>query len=165
MSTVRGLKVLSDYKQKIMEALISDDELVKAIANNGENFLEQEVENPADLIYKQIFPYKWTAPQIPDRKEVYITMNFAIDRLDGGIFNRIGVVIYVFVHKDIMRIFDGEQYHLRSDYILQKIESLLHNSTDFGVGRLELVDNGDIFLSTDLPGFFLVFVTVDQAAR
>lgn len=161
----RGLKALSAYKKKIMEVIISDKELVKAIANNNEDFLTKEVDNPGELLYKQIFPYKWTAPEIPERKEVYITMKFAVDKLDGGIFNKVGIVMYVFVHKDIMRVFDGENYVLRSDFIMEKLEELFHKSSDFGVGRLELVDSGDIFLSTDLPGEYLVFVTTEQAAR
>lgn len=165
MEANKGLKRLRDYKQLVLETIISDEELVKAIANNNTNFLDTPVENPADLIYKQIFPYKWTAPEIPDRKEVYITMSFTVDRLDGGIFNNIAFSMYIFVHKDIMRVEVEGMPMLRSDYIMEKIEECFHKSKDFGVGRLELIDTGEVFLSTTIPGFYLTFVTVDQAAR
>ncbi len=165
MEASKGLKRLRDYKQLILETIISDEELVKAIANNGTHFLDTPVENPSELLYKQIFPYKWTAPEIPERKEVYITMSFAVDRMDGGIFNDIAFAVYIFVHKDIMRVWKGDGYMLRSDFIMERLEADFHKSTEFGVGRLELVDTGEVFLSPDIPGFYLTFVTVDQAAR
>lgn len=165
LDNLKGLKRLRAYKDQILEAIVSDDELVKAIRNNNTEFLGLEVENPGDLLYNQIFPYKWKAPEIPDRKEVYITMSFAVDRMSGGIFNAITFDIYVLVHKDIMRVDIGERRMLRSDYIMERLEALFHNSSDFGVGRLELVDTGEVFVATDMPGFYLTFATVDQALQ
>lgn len=165
MEAKKGLRKLRDYKNKIMEAIISDPELVMAIANNNPMFLEAPVKDPAALLYKQIFPYKWTAPETPERKEVYITMSFAVDRLEGGIFNNITFTIYVMVHKDIMRIDDGTDYMLRSDYIMEKLEDIFHESRDFGVGKLQLVDTVELFVNPLMPAFGVVFSTVDQAGR
>lgn len=165
MEENKGLKRLRTYKNQILEAIISDEELVKAIANNNIDFLNNEVTNPAALLYKQVFPYKWTAPEIPDRKEVYVTMSFNVGRMSGGIFNEITFSIYIFVHKDIMRVDVGDSYQLRSDFIMEKMEELFHNSTEYGVGRLELIDTGEIFISSELPGFFLTFATVDRAGE
>lgn len=159
----KGLKRLRTYKNQIMEAIVYEEDLVKAIANNQTNFLDYPVENPADLIYKQIFPYKWTAPEIPDRKETYLTMTFDVSRAEGGVFNNIVFSIYILVHKDIMRINTGEEFMLRSDYIMEKLEELFHQSSQFGIGRLELIDTGELFISRELPGFYLTFATVDQA--
>lgn len=159
----KGLKRLRTYKNQIMEAIVFDEELVKAIANNQIDFLNHSVTDPAELIYKQIFPYKWTAPEIPDNKEVYITMTFDVSGMDGGVFNNIVFSIYVLVHKDIMRVDIGEEFMLRSDFIMEKLEELFHNSSEFGVGRLKLIDTGEIFISTQLPGFYVTFATVDQA--
>lgn len=165
MESYKGLKRLRVYKNQILEAIVSDEELIKAIANNNIDFLNIEVPNPATLLYKQIFPYKWTAPEIPDNKEVYITMSFDVGRINGGIFNEIVFTIYVFIHKDIMRVDVGETYQLRSDFILEKLEELFQDSSEFGVGRLELINTGEIFISSELPGFFLTFGTVDMAAQ
>lgn len=164
-SNLKGLARLRQYKESILEAIISDEELVKAIHNNNEEFLQDPVEDPAKLLYKQIFPFKWAVPEIPDRKEVYITMTFQVDGMSGGIFNKINFNIFVFVHKDIMRVDNGERFMLRSDFIMEKLEALFHDSRDFGVGRLKLYNTGEVFISTDLPGFFVSFETVDQAAE
>jgi len=165
MEDNNGLKKLRAYKETLLEAIISDEQLTKAIANNTTNFLDDAVTEPGQLLYKQIFPYKWTLPEIPDRKEVYITMMFDIGRLEGGIFNDIIFNIYVFVHKDIMRIYNGTQYLLRSDFIMEKLEDLFHNSSEFGVGRLELLGIGEVFATPEMPGFFLTFATVDRAGN
>ena len=54
----KGLQVFHEYKNKILEALVSaDDDLVRAIANSTVNFMDTPVDNPADLIYTQIFSF------------------------------------------------------------------------------------------------------------
>lgn len=161
----RGLRKLRHYKNDIMEAIISDEELVQAIHNNNPVFTSEKVKDPASLLYKQIFPYKWTAPEVPTRKEVYITMSFDASRMQGGIFNDITFTLYVMVHKDIMRIDTGSDYMLRSDFIVEKLEDIFHESLGFGTGRLQLIDTFEIFVNPLLPAFGLTFKTVDQAGR
>lgn len=165
MESTKGLKKLREYKNSIMEAIIDDHKLVQAIHNNSEDFTRDLVRDPASLLYTQIFPYKWSAPEVPTRKEVYITMAFEVDRLEGGYFNDITFTIFTMVHKDIMRIDTGSDYMLRSDYILERLESIFHNSRDFGIGKLQLIDTFEIFVNPLLPAFALSFRTVDQAGR
>lgn len=162
----KGLQVFHEYKNKILEAFVSaDDDLVRAIANSTVNFMDTPVENPASLIYTQIFPFKWTGMDIVEEKQVYITMSFGLDRLDGGYFNEILFTVYVIVHKDLMRISHAGINKLRTDFICEKIEELFHKSSDFGVGKLELIGTGEIFVSKDLPGSYLTFKTVDQSRK
>lgn len=165
MEPVKGLKKLREYKESIMEAIVDDHELVQAIYNNSEDFTKDLVRDPASLIYTQVFPYKWTAPEVPTRKEVYITMAFEVDRLEGGFFNDITFTIFVMVHKDIMRVDTGKHYMLRSDFILERLEDLFHNSREFGIGKLQLADSFEIFINPLLPAFALTFKTVEQAGR
>lgn len=161
----RGLPRLKEYKKKILQAIISDDLLVRAIANSQENCLDIPFLEPATLLYAQIFPYKWTLSEIPTNKEVYITMSFAVDRLEGGYFNNIAFDIYILINKDLMRIKTDEGYELRSDYIMERLEKLFLGSREFGLGKLKLVDVGELFVTTQIPGFYLTFTTVDQAGR
>lgn len=159
----KGLQVFHEYKNKILEALVSaDDDLIKAIANSTVNFMDTPVDNPAGLIYSQIFPFKWTGMDILEKKQSYITMSFGVDRLDGGYFNEIVFTIYVIVHKDLMRIYHNDTYKLRTDFICEKLEEIFHKSSDFGIGKLEMIGVGEIFVSKDLPGSYLTFRTVDQ---
>lgn len=162
----KGLQVFHEYKNKILEALVSaDDDLVKAIANSTINFMDTPVEEPGELIYTQIFPFKWTGMDVIENKQVYITMTFGVDRIEGGYFNNIVFTIFVIVHKDLMRIFHNDTYKLRTDFICEKIEELFHRSSDFGLGKLELSGTGEIFVSKDLPGSFLTFKTVDLSRQ
>lgn len=162
----KGLQVFHEYKNKILEALVSaDDDLVRAIANSTVNFMDTPVDNPADLIYTQIFPFKWTGMDVLEEKEAYITMSFAVDRIEGGYFNEIVFTIYVIVHKDLMRISHNGANKLRTDFICEKIEELFSKSSDFGIGKLEMIGVGEVFVAKDLPGAFLTFRTVDQARK
>ena len=161
-----GLQVFHDYKNKIFEALVEGDTpLVRAIANSSEEFMDTPVENPAELLHTQIFPFKWAGMDILEKKQAYITMTFGVDRLDGGYFNSVFFTIYVIVHKDIMRIFHEDSYKIRTDFIAEEIEGLFHKSSDFGLGKLELFDTGEIFVSKEFPGTYLSFRTVDQSRQ
>lgn len=159
-----GLQVFNSYKDRVLEALMMEDnELVRAIANSKTDFMEDEVENPGSLSYTQIFPYKWVGMDILEKKETYITMSFAMDGLDGMQFNSITFTIYIICHKDIMRIFHKDRYKIRTDFIAEEIEKVLHNSRDFGLGRLALIDAGEVYVSKTYPAISLTFRTLEQS--
>ena len=55
-----NLAEVTTYKNKIMEALLSNDNIVKALGNDEPNFLDSPViSNPKDLLFTRIFPYKY----------------------------------------------------------------------------------------------------------
>lgn len=162
----KGLKVFTDYKNKILEAFVSGDTpLVRAIANNDVDFMSKPVENPADLIYKQIFPYKWMGADIAPDKHTYVTLSFSVDQIEGGVFNEIIFAVFIIVHKDLMRVKYNNDTRLRTDFICEQIEDLFSRSTDFGVGRLELINMGETFVTAEYPAIFLTFRTTDFANR
>lgn len=158
-----GLEIFNSYKNKVLETLLlEDNELVRAIANSNTEFMDNEVVDPTSLSFTQVFPFKWMGADVLEKKETYVTMSFGVEGLSGRQFNSITFTIYIIVHKDIMRIFHEDQYKLRTDFISERIEELLNNSPDYGLGRLALTDAGEVFVSKLYPAVFLTFRTIDQ---
>ena len=65
-----------DYKNKLMEDLITNSEIIKLLNNEcviGEN------QNPGSLIYSQIFPYEYV-PDVIDDASTFICFDMDIQK-------------------------------------------------------------------------------------
>jgi hypothetical protein len=139
-----NFKELPMYKNTIMMKLLSNENLVKALANNQSNFLDYNMpEDVTTLIYSQIYPYKKATTTITDTKS-YITMAFDNFRPIGG-SNSVKsgrIVFFIICHNELIRT----DYGLRTDYVLSEIDSIFNGLHGMGIGGLELIDAGDFSL-------------------
>lgn len=149
MEVMFGLSLkeqLKVYKESIMNELVKSENIVKAIVNTPENFLEIPVTiNPTSLIYQNIFPYK-KIPKIEDEVKIYITIKLGGFKPYQQNTYKIGyIVFYVFTHDDLMKTDEGT----RVDYIIGEIDEIFNgkkhifaNSLVFdGMDEIEFPNN------------------------
>lgn len=127
------LKEISKYKQNILMKLISSDKIVKAVANEPENFLEHPVDDPYALIYDQIYPYN-RIPNVEEERKTFITIKHGGYKLINNSFKSGYITFFVYTHTKLMKTDYGET---RSDYIISEIDELFNKSRDFGIGELK----------------------------
>lgn len=166
-----SLQQLKKYKNEILRHLVQDVPLSKAVKNNQEDFLLHDIvfeEGEDGLEYTHIFPYKFAGSQLTTEEKTYITMDMSINRQgdwDGGHeYYHYTIVFYIITHKDLMRVKVGNEYELRPDFIMSRIETILKNKI-FGMGRLKLSQSGTLFFTSNFPCYYVAYETTDFSGR
>ncbi len=159
------LKELTLFKEELMYRIVSNEQIMKTIAYPTEDCLDKTVDDPGFYLYKNIFPYRWTVDETQANQETYITMDFADFRLSEVHYKNLAMGIYVFCHKDIMLIRNGDRRMLRIDYILQELDTMLNRSRDFGIGRLQFAGLSSIQVNHEITGSVIAYNTFDFNAE
>jgi len=149
---------LTNYKNNIIYKLISNENLLKALVINPEDFLNHNLPsgfNPASLIHSQIFPYQY-AIDIQDTPLSYITMSFGNYKYINNSFKSGLLNIYIFSHTSLIKT----DYGLRYDYILDQIDSMF-NKKKVGSFNLELNTGGDFKVNDDYFGCVVSYKFID----
>lgn len=132
---------ISAYKRKIMKYLIADPELVQLVdpAHNAEY--------PDELLYRNCFPFN-RIPATEEEVSVYITVMVDIPRVydRNDVARNVTVTIRVYAHEALMQVpgQDGD----RTDLISVRIDEMLNESQDFGIGYMTLVSNTEHVLDS-----------------
>lgn len=132
---------LTKYKNNVLQELITNTNLVKALVNTEENFLNIDLPNgffPPSIIYSQIFPYQFIA-DIEDTPKTYITMSFGNYKYINNLFKSGILTFFIYTHKELMK----SDYGQRTDYILDQVDSMFNKDSNVGVFSLELNGGGD----------------------
>lgn len=149
---------LSEYKNNILYKLITNENLVKALVCNDEDFLNYDLSgfNPTTLIYNQIFPYQYTN-NTEDTLKTFITMSFGNYKYINNSFKSGIFSIFIFSHKNLMKTDNG----LRTDYILNEVDDMFNKKKDVGNFSLELYGGGDFKVNNDYFGSFITYKFTD----
>lgn len=121
-----------DYKNKLMEDLITNSEIIKLLNNEcviGEN------QNPGSLIYSQIFPYEYV-PDVIDDASTFICFDMDIQKTMNKTFLMPALYIWVFTHKKLLRLQNNSG--IRTDRICSEIAKTIDGSRYYGLGELNL---------------------------
>ena len=153
-----GFAKLTDYKYNILLRLITNTDLVKALVFNEENFLNHDLGefNPISLIYSQIFPYQYTI-NIADEMKTYITMSFGNYKYINNVLKNGLFSLYIFTHKQLMKTDSG----LRTDLILDYVDSMFNQKRGVGSFSLELYSGGDFRVNDDYFGSVISYKFTD----
>lgn len=160
MKGVKG-QSLTGLKYKIILKIISDEELLKALVINDEDFLDvvpteeqnQLLQSPINLIRTQIFPYKFI-PLPSEIEKTYITTSFVNFRKVSNIYKN-GVVYFYII---IPRRLEKTSYGLRYDFIADRLEELFENGN---IGEFELDERGDLDFGEKYLGHYVRFKIKD----
>ena len=130
---------ISEYKTKIMTHLLSDKELVSLLDEQG------QFEYPDEMIYKRIYPYG----RIPDTEletKTYITVMVNVPSLpkNNDVVRDVTVTLRVLSHESLMQV--PGQNGTRIDLLSARVDKLLNESYDFGIGPIFLVYNNEFVL-------------------
>lgn len=156
------LKELTSYKNTILQRLVSDQEVCKAVFYQHSNFLEQpDIDDYDDILYSNIYPYDFlptTAEELATKK-TYITMSVTDYRPASGSRFRAGnIFIKVFTHKDLYQTDYG---YLRVDYLISAIDELFSSERGIGIGKLGFMGMKEFQINGDYLGTYLHYRPVD----
>lgn len=153
---------LGHYKNIILSRFIQDDNLIKAVYYDSNDFeSESTLSNPASLINTQIFIYPYV-PALDSDAKTYISMSFGDFKLTSNSSFVAGLIaISVITHQKLVTL-DSSYGMLRYDYIINKIDTLLDESSSLGLGKLEFADLGDFRIpDSNWVGATIVYRPVD----
>jgi len=152
---------LGKYKYNILLKFIENENLIKALINDSEDFLNQSLPDDFDntkLIYNYIFPYQKNFDSITEKKN-FITISLGNYDYINNEFKSGRVYIYIFVHNTMLRT----SYEcLRFEYIQNQIDIMLNKKYGIGAFNLELVTGGEFILpNSEYYGANLVYKFTD----
>lgn len=115
-----------EYRQKIMETLLSSETLPELCKNRPVD--EEEV---PELIWKNYLPKLFVDGTITD-KEAYILFDFDIYSNRVNTYDNVTFYIQIFCSKDIVRLDNGMA--VRTDAIVAELNRLLDGKNVLGIG-------------------------------
>ena len=132
---------ISEYKTKIMLHLLSDKELVSLLDDQG------QFEYPDEMIYQRIFPYG-RVPETEMETKTYITVMVDVPSLqkNNDLVRDVTVTLRVLSHESLMRV--PGQNGTRIDLASARVDAMLNESYDFGIGPIFLVYNKEYVLDS-----------------
>lgn len=160
-----GADVLMKYKDIAMQKMLSDEKLVKALANSEKDPLAQPLSiSRSRLIGTHIFPFKYTPEQPQDKQHSYVTMDMQLSREMDAYNNLAFITFYVFGHKDIGLMKDEfGRIVSRTDYIVSRLYFLFKGSKEFGTSSLMFFEAKPMFVQQNIPGMTVTFLARDFA--
>lgn len=146
------LQELKTYRIKLLQMFLQDQELVELIAN------DKNITTPAlNLQYTQVFPYLWVDKTVSEKK-TFLCLSISAKAQAGSVKKDIAIHIWVFTHKDIVRMSNS----IRTDEIACRIDALLNGNEDMGVSDVEFISLTDLLsLPDNYTGFYLQYRVKD----
>lgn len=148
---------ITEFKMSVIRHLLADEQVVELLDPN------HEFEYPDDLIYERIFPFG----RIPDTEQevkTYITVMIDVPNIAKNDITRdVNITIRALTYESLMRVKGSNG--TRIDLLSERIDKLLNESYDFGIGYITMVHNKEFVL--DSKHFYreLKFKTLDLNSR
>lgn len=160
MATIKGQK-FSDIRNKTFAELLQNEELIKALVVDKENFLdisptaEQQdlIDNPKKLIRNYIYPYKKTFDTTVEKKTM-ISSSFTGFTKQGRNYRNGKVTFYVLTPTPL----EKTNYGMRHDYICDIMEEIYTKTT---IGEFSFESRGDFELDSQYIGHYITFKLIE----
>lgn len=150
------LKDIGLYKNKIILSLLKSKDFCNAM------FVDEEItdEKIDNLVYTQVFPYLYVDET---QKEVlpYVCCEIKIPHIPNESVKHMQVIFWIYSHKSCMKYSLKDYVGTRVDILSDIIERQLHDSKDFGIGKIELKSIGNVFPNYKYYGRELIFDVSD----
>lgn len=132
---------IGEFKLTLIRKLIGNDDVVRLLDPTG------ALEYPDDLIYTNIFPYD-RVPKTEQDVNTYITVqvNVASIPVKNDITRDLAIVVTIYSHEDLMYVKGSNSD--RIDLLSAKIDEILNESNDFGIGYVQLESNTEHVLDS-----------------
>lgn len=136
-----------DYKNKLMEDLLTNDEIVKLLDDIA------ELSDVYTLAYSQVFPYEYI-PETVEEAKTFICFDVDIQESINKTFLLPTLYIWVFSHKSKLRLPEGG---VRTDKLASEIAKEINGSRFYGLGELNLYSVKRFAPVTDYQGKVMTF--------
>lgn len=147
-----GLDELFDYKNQLMDDLLTNTDIVKLMSDDG----KIEVA-PETLMYTQVFPYEFV-PDVTEHGQTFICCEVDIKEVLNKTYLVPALYIWVFTHKSKVRLPGGG---VRTDKLSSIITSIINGSRMYGLGELNLQSAKRFSPITNYQGRILTFYAKD----
>jgi hypothetical protein len=149
------------YIDKILQALLSNDNLMKLLYYNTSDALMKPnltQEQKIAMIYNRIFPYSFISNTVTEEVS-YINMSFRNFRQipNSRVYQAGKIYFLINCHKNIWRT----DFGLRPLCIMNEILETFTNSKTAGLGELRFSSSDECAYDKDLCGFYVAFDIID----
>lgn len=136
-----------DYKNKLMEDLLTNPEVVKLLDNSV------ELKNAKQLAYTHVFPYEYI-PDTVEEAKTFICFDVDVQESINKTFLLPTLYIWVFSHKSKLRLLEGG---VQTDKLASEIAKAINGSRFYGLGELDLYSVKRFTPVTDYQGKVMTF--------
>jgi hypothetical protein len=148
-------KELSQNKTTIMQRLISNENIVKALVNTNADFINTPLPSDFDassLIRTQIYPRRFI-PETTTEQKTFITMKFSGFRMVNASIKTGRIIFYVFTHSNLLPTDYGD----RVDYIIGEIDTMFNDERGVGLGKMYLSNMEEFEINSFFLGSMLEY--------
>ena len=138
-----------DYKNKLMEDLLTNETIVKLLDNT------LDLKDARSLAYSQVFPYEYI-PDTIEQGETFVCFDVDIQESVNKTFLLPTIYIWIFSHKSKLRLPEGG---VRTDKLASEIAKAINGSRFYGLGELNLYSVRRFTPVTDYQGKVMTFHT------
>lgn len=136
-----------DYKNKLMEDLLTNPEVVKLLDDSV------EMRNASSLAYTHVFPYEYI-PDTVEHAKTFICFDVDVQESINKTFLLPTLYIWVFSHKSKLRLREGG---VQTDKLVSEIAKSINGSHFYGLGELNLYSVKRFAPVTDYQGKVMTF--------
>lgn len=148
---VMQLQEFFDYKNQLMEDLLTNEDIVRLIDDTV------ALQNSDSLAYTQVFPCEYV-PDTVQAGKTYICFDVDIQRTADKTFLSPTLFVWVFTHRSKLRLPEGG---VRTDKLCSEICKAINGSRKYGLGELNLYSVKRFAPMTDFQGKVLTFYSKD----
>lgn len=136
-----------DYKNKLMEDLLTNEAIVKLLDGNT------ELKNASALAYTHVFPYEYI-PDTVEHAKTFICFDVDVQESINKTFLLPTLYIWVFSHKSKLHLPEGG---VQTDRLVSEIAKAINGSRFYGLGELDLYSVKRFAPVTDYQGKVMTF--------
>lgn len=148
---VMQLQEFFDYKNQLMEDLLTNEDIVRLIDDTV------ALQNADGLAYTQVFPCEYVPDTVQNGK-TYICFDVDVQRTADKTFLSPTLFVWVFTHRSKLRLPEGG---VRTDKLCSEICKAINGSRKYGLGELNLYSVKRFAPMTDFQGKVLTFYAKD----
>ena len=152
---VMQLQEFFDYKNQLMEDLLTNEDIVKLIDDTV------ALQNADSLAYTQVFPCEYVPDTVQEGK-TYICFDVDVQRAADKTFLSPTLFVWVFTHRSKLRLPEGG---VRTDKLCSEICKAINGSRKYGLGELNLYSVKRFAPMTDFQGKVLTFYAKDDGKK
>ena len=145
------LQEFYEYKNKLMEELLTNEEIVRLINENV------PFEDAESLKYTQVFPCEYV-PDTAQEGKTYVCFDVDVQKAVNKTYLLPTIYIWVFSHRSKLRLPEGG---VRTDKMCSEIAKAINGSRRFGLGELDLYSVKRFAPMTDYQGKVMTFYATD----
>lgn len=136
-----------DYKNKLMEDLLTNEAIVKLLDGNT------NLNDAKKLAYTHVFPYEYI-PDTVEHAKTFVCFDVDVQESINKTFLLPTLYIWVFSHKSKLHLPEGG---VQTDKLVSEIAKAINGSRFYGLGELDLYSVRRFAPVTDYQGKVMTF--------